>query len=292
MLLPVCGCYGKAAPPEPLPIRREEPRPAAIVRTGAVPLWTEFSGGRIRPVSSPEEAALKPFEPWPLAEYATDIVQWGEYLVIAVNRHGFCLVKEANNGFLELFYLPETEFTPSYTILKVFTFRNKPAFLLYRNDFFVKSGIPPPESKVFTVNDDISGLEAVEIPAFFGFSGVKGWDIEDLFTGTDGAWYFKAIRKDGDPDKISYMRTGNLYSGGEEIMFAAYMRAARTAAEGRQDGADLPAWLPPLPENFVYSSYLPIGGAGVAAWEERESWNTGAAGLLFLRLDSGSVPPP
>jgi hypothetical protein len=285
----ICGCTRKEAPQ----VQNKTLRPTLMIQTGAAPLWVEFEGGTLRPIASPEAAALKPFDPWPLAEYAAGMVQWEDGLAVAVNRRGFWLVKEVENGLLELFFLPETEFAPLYTMLKAFTFQDRPAFLLYRDDFFVERDIPPPYSKVFAVKDDISGLEVVEIPAFSGFPGAEGWDIEDFFADGDGALYFKAIQKAVGSVKIIYIRAETLYVNGEGITLDAYMRAAKMAAAERQDGASgLPAGLPPLPENFIYTTYSQVRGTGLAAWEERESWNIGAVGLLFLRLDSAGAPQP
>jgi hypothetical protein len=288
-LLSICGCSKKAADAPPPPPWEEtedkKPRPTLLARTGEAPLWVEFDGENLTPISSPEAATLKPFVPWPLAEHAAGIVHWGNELAIAVNRRGFWLVKEEAGGLLGLYFLAETEFTPLYTMLKAFIFRGKPAFLLYRDDFFVEHDIPPPSSRVFTIKDDIYGLEAVGIPAFFD---MDGWDIEDFFSLDDGVWYFKAVQKGGEAENIRYMRTGNLSAEGEEITFGTYMQAAMKAAGSREDGAEpseLPSWLPPLPQNFVYTAYSRFGGAGLAAWEERENWNTGAAGLLLLQID-------
>jgi hypothetical protein len=173
---------------------------------------------------------------------------------------------------------------------EAFTFRGKPAFLLYRDDFFVEHDIPPPSSRVFTVKDDISGLELVEIPAFSGFPGAEGWDIEDFFAGGDGSSYFKAVQKGAGVGKINYMKAEDLSIQGEEITFGGYMRAAMQASGGETEydapgpATELPAGLPPLPENFVYTSHSRIGGVNAVAWEERENWNIGAAGIVFLQI--------
>jgi hypothetical protein len=285
LLLNVSSCSEKSAPPEEAPLAEMEarhekkPAPLALVQT---PLWVEFDGENLKPIASPEASALKPFVPWPLAEHAAGIVQWGAYLAIAVNRNGVWLVKESADGLLELYFLRETEVTPLYTMLKTFIFRDKPVFLLHRDDFFVEHDIPPPPLRVFTVKDDISGLEAIEIPAFSGFPGAEGWDIEDFFTAASGSSYFRAVQKNVGLGKISFMRTPSLSDAGEEITFGAYMAAAMEASVGVGTPVSPPG-LPELPENFTYTAYSEIGGVSVAAWEERENWNIGAAGLLFTQ---------
>jgi hypothetical protein len=296
LLLNVFSCSKKTAPPEETQIQHEKyPPPTALVQTGAVPLWVEFDGKNLNPLSSPEAAALKLFVPWTVAEHVTGIVRWGAYLAIAVNRGGVWLVKEAADGLFQLYLLRETQVTPLYTMLEAFNFQGKPAFLLYRDDFFVEHDIPPPLVRAFTVKDDISGLEAVEIPAFSGFSGAEGWDIEDFFTAGgssgDSSSYFKAVKKGVEAEKISYIRTENLSVKGEEITFGAYMSAAMEAAGGSDTASpplELPAGLPALPENFVYTAYSRIAGINVVSWEERENWNIGAAGLLFLPASPAS----
>jgi hypothetical protein len=40
--------------------------------------------------------------------------------------------------------------------------------------------------------------------------------------------------------------------------------------------------LPPLPEQFVYTGIGCSGQALIAAWEEREDWNVGAAGFMVV----------
>ncbi|MDR3356408.1 MAG: hypothetical protein LBO04_04390 [Spirochaetaceae bacterium] len=280
------GCTKKAAPPGPLPqvpqvSGESRARPELLVKAGAAPLWLEFDGEGLRPLSSPEDAALKPLIPWPLAEHAAGIVSWEGGLAIAVNRWGFWLVKDAAGGLFELYFLADKETTPRYTMRRAFTFQGRPAFLLYRDDFFVEHGIPPPAARVLAVKSDVSGLEAVEIPAFSAFPGAEGWDIEDFFTPDGVLWYFKALHKGGGSGKVSYVRAETLSAGGEEIPFDAYIRAAMASAPARQDEAAFPG-LPPLPAGFVYTAYSQTGGACIAAWEEREDWNIGAAGLLVI----------
>ncbi|MDR1363667.1 MAG: hypothetical protein LBJ35_06420 [Spirochaetaceae bacterium] len=311
ILVLVCACSGKTGKT----IQREEAvlaRPTALVDAGAGPVWIEFQGDSIIQISAPENAALKPFTPWPSAEHAAGMVQWEEGLAIAVNRGGFLLARSrgvpnagqdgaapnAGDGDvsrvgLELYFLTEKEFAPLYTMNGAFIFQNKPVFLIYRNDFFGTQENPPPVSRFFTINDDKTGLEPIDIPVFSEFSGEKGWDIEELFNIDESFWYFKAILKGNEADGVNYVRTERLSNtGGEKISPGTYMSAARLAAREKAGVEDesgdiseaappLPPGLPSLPENFVYTLHSRIGSVYITAWEERENWNTGAAGLLF-----------
>lgn len=297
-ILVLCGCSKKddgavsyAVNPDAGTLTRESP--AALIEVENKPVWVEFESNTLRQLDTPENAALNPFKAWPLAEYVVDMVEWQDSIVIAVNRGGFWLVKRSDDGVLELYFLTESKFTPSYTMHSVFFFQKKPVFLIYRNDFFGKNEISPPASRFFTIKDNESGLESINIPVFSKFSGVNDWDIEEIFDTNDGFWYFKAIRKDEKSGAVYYARTMELSApAGEEITASAYMTAAMNAAEpGASDYEETATFsspmsltgLPPLPENFVYTSQSQINGIYITAWEERENWNIGAAGLLFTR---------
>jgi hypothetical protein len=297
LLSGVSGCSARKDPQAEIPTPQnefldecadEEVPPSDLrVQAGVEPLWMEFGGDGLSPISSPQEAALVPFTPWPLAVHAAGIVSWAEGLAIPVNRVGLWLVKEAGDGLFDLYFLPETEILPLYTMLGAFVFQDKPSFLIYRDDFFMNQEVPPPESKFFTITDDVSGLKTVEIPAFSGFPGAEGWDIEGFFT-HDALWYFKAVKKATGIEDVRYVRTESLSVGGNEVSLDVYMTAARKVAlpePAAPDDAppqDIFSGLPPLPENFVYTAHARTGSTRIAVWEEQENWNIGASGILFL----------
>jgi hypothetical protein len=58
----------------------------------------------------------------------------------------------------------------------------------------------------------------------------------------------------------------------------------RGVVAGGEDTASRPGLfsLPPLPEGFVYTRLGLAGTALVAAWEEQDGWNVGAAGFLVI----------
>jgi hypothetical protein len=306
LLVVFCACSKKIdeliqCEPVLLPLSVVSARPTALVEVEEAPVWTEFKENSITKLDTPENAALKPFTAWPSVEYAAGIVEWSGGLAVAVNRAGFLMIQK-RGAMLELYFLTGAEFAP-YTMGGTFIFQGKPVFFIYRNDFFGTGGTPPPISRFFTVKDDKSGMETIDIPVFSEFSGADGWDIEELFDGGD-AWYFKAVLKDGSGGVVRYRKAARLSdTGGEDISQGVYMEAAKFAAQKNygvgddaRDFAENPALspdalllgnLPPLPDNFVYTFHGKIDGVRVTAWEERENWNTGAAGLLFTR-----TPPP
>jgi hypothetical protein len=59
-------------------------------------------------------------------------------------------------------------------------------------------------------------------------------------------------------------------------------RGVRAAGEDSAPRAG-PFSLPPLPEGFVYTRISLVEGVVVAAWEEQEGWNIGAAGFLVIK---------
>jgi hypothetical protein len=308
-LITFCACSKKENIENPAADAADAPRieaisplptPVALIETGVKPLWIEFQADSILPLSSPDAATLKPFTPWPLSEYVVDMIQWNDGLAIAVNRSGFWFAKKRNDSIIELYFLPDKELVPLYTIHRAFIFQNRPAFLLYSDNFFIEQDVLPPVSRVFAIKDDISGLEPIEIPAFSGFSSADGWDIETLFDIPGDLWYFKAVLKSAGTGKVNYVKAAGLSGSGKEISFGEYMDTARAVAKvkySRQEaGAELDEeaygaeyGLPQLPENFTYTAIMRIGDVSVAAWEERDNWNIGAAGLLFLRNISPST---
>jgi hypothetical protein len=60
-------------------------------------------------------------------------------------------------------------------------------------------------------------------------------------------------------------------------------RGIRAAGDDSAPRLDLFS-LPSLPEGFVYTRIGLAGQALVAAWEEQDGWNVGAAGFLILRF--------
>ncbi|GHV60461.1 hypothetical protein AGMMS49587_01790 [Spirochaetia bacterium] len=263
--------------------------PVAILRAGESPLWFELGEGGPRQISGPEEAALSPWTPWPLARHIRDMLTRGGELIAGVNRDGLLLLRPWDGegvGGLALYRIAGTPFWESYTLGSLFFYGETPAALLYRDDHFADPAAPAPAPPVWTLKDGLSGFEGLELPCLGNIPFAEGWEADALRLGSDGLWYYRGIHRQSGGQDIRYYRTADLGQAGEEIYVDAYRAGARTEKEA----ADGEAWiqsfpLPLLPENFVYTGLSLVGDAVFAAWEEQRDWNIGAAGFMVIDMN-------
>ncbi|MDR2741612.1 MAG: hypothetical protein LBB98_05600 [Treponema sp.] len=227
----------------------------AIVKSGEAPLWFEFTADGPDLIPGPAEASEEPFVPWPQARYAAGFAVDGKWrLVMAVNRDGF-LVWEIREDGLGLYRIAGPEAWDPYTAASLFMYRDTPAALLYRDDFFLRDGEKapdPPVVRVWGLGADLLTMGETEIPAFAALSPVDGWDLDVLSLGRDGLWYYRGVHRGASPE-IRYFRTWDLAVPGEASsagvfrnamtpytekdmplpIWAALEEAGRTAGEGK-----------------------------------------------------------
>ena len=344
--------------------------PLYLIKSGGYePFYFEL--GSLGPVliPSPAEASLNPFIPWTHSRYIAgflpvleDEKNREEVLYASVNRGGV-LELRARAGENALYYYPGGESWENFQLTAFFYYRQKPAAVFTREQFFSIDEQAVPSSVVWALSKPF--FEAPDIPALNKSSGV--------ILGKDGSWY---IRKTNAADERSYFRTGDLSQPGQEINAELYLEASspleitssscpallawalseaerllgspciaavvspefpakrffgsggtisanedaefprevsgyyRLSVSGREELAvvlfpdgrgvysrggagaikDGHFALPPLPPgSFAYTGVSLLGeGSGsflVAAWEEQENWNIGAAGFLLLEID-------
>ncbi|MDR2102776.1 MAG: hypothetical protein LBP42_01595 [Treponema sp.] len=348
--------------------------PLAILEPGNAPLWFELGAEGPLLINAPGAASLTPFEPWPLARYAAGFLFRGDDLFLAVNRDGFLIFTPrrgegsgAVRDGLALYRAADPLFWQRYTLGAFFFYRDFPAALLYRNDFFADPAAEAPSPRVWGLVPGTPYPAALELPAFDAFPPGAGWDIDALRQGQDGRWYYRGVQNPAASPAPRYLRTADLSQPGEETSLAAFQESARpeslaeappllrlvleeafklsgssrfqTAAVlfpglsgprrfspdsalnfsdedlielsgyyrdagtgtlpdalailedgrgiyGKDRGAGFeigPFVLPPLQEGFVYTGAAPAGTALIAAWEEQQGWNVGAAGFMVLK---------
>ncbi|MDR1176881.1 MAG: hypothetical protein LBK83_15580 [Treponema sp.] len=292
------GCSGgknsEMPPEDSSPVYRDTLHPDYIIEAGKYPLWFEFSAEGLRAISSPTEASLTPFKPWPLARHVLSILKHGGELTMVINREGFIVVSPAPGlspefvqaagplskpaEALALYLCTDPEFWDSYTTAAAFMYQGSPAALLYRDDFFTENTVPAPRPRVWTPDIVSHRPIPLAVPALDALSPSEGWDIDSMSRGDDGYWYFRAVRKPELQPLIQFYRSKDLETEAETSSQAEFRNSFTHEAENSVPDPGLP----PLPAGFVYTAKGLSGGVVVAAWEEQEGFNIGAAGLMLV----------
>jgi hypothetical protein len=215
----------------------------------------------------------------------------GEALYLAVNRDSLLAFLPREGGELGLYRFTGTEYWESYTVGNLLAYDGKPALFFYRDDTFAEPAASPPSPPVLALfsGSGHAGLGPLEIPALADIPFAEGWEADILQSGADGLWYYRGVRRNNGGREIRYFRGGALSRRGEEIGAWTYRNSqapgvppGEASAGGLGETGITP--LPPLPEQFTYTRTARLGDLIVAAWEEQEDYNIGAAGFMVVRL--------
>ena len=256
----------------------------ALLETGENPIWFEFGPQGPVHIQSPETASLEAYVPWPQARFVVDIMEWEGFLVMAVNRDGFLVLgsadeagagREAASVTRALLYRVSGEFWSPYTIESFFIWRDFPAVLLYRNDFFAELAAPSLRPQVFMLDKSSPVPVGAQIPALERFPAGENWEAEVLRQGPGGYWYYRMREKGGLQNQTAYFRVLDLEGEGVKISPAQW-RDSFPAYDRELDTNSLPA----LPEGFAYTGLAFLRGLVLASWEERLEAGIGAAGFM------------
>jgi len=257
----------------------------ALLRTGVNPIWFELGPGGPSLIESPATAALTPYAPWPHARFVTGLQMWGGFLVMAVNRDGFLILGTASEPTeLILYRVADNAFWDLYTTESFFIWEDRPAVLLYRNDFFSALSAPPLASQIFT----LSKSSPIPVPASVGaFENLPAhWEVEVVRRGSDGFWYIRMREKGQAQNSTAYFRTGDLAIEGARISIDEWRNSDTRGSDST--GANFDAGhfsLPALPDGFAYSNVTLLGNVLVASWEEQFDAVIGSAGFMVMALN-------
>jgi hypothetical protein len=149
-------------------------------------------------------------------------------IILGINREGFLAFApwtEGENGGIALYRIDNGAYWKDYSVESLFVLDSMPAALLYRDDYFIDSVLPPPSPRVWGL--DAAGMEPLIVGAFEGLAPEDGWDIEALLQGPDDRWSYRAIRKSGGLRGIGYFSAGDLSLPGEASTQGAMQNASR-----------------------------------------------------------------
>jgi len=214
--------------------------PAAVLQAGKYPLWFQFTDDGPVLIESIEDACLSAaFIPWPLARHIRFILARDNEIMMAVNRDGFiCLLpwqgaslqngKRGSDG-IGLYRLPGGEYWQNYTLGSFFLLGEdrKPLALLYRDDRFIDSDQPIPQSRLWTFDLQAASPYTMAMLALDDFPSEKDWNIDTLRRGSDAYWYFRAIRKTEAQPEIRMLRTSDFTMPGEQVSLGAFQSSAK-----------------------------------------------------------------
>ena len=190
----------------------------ALLETGENPLWFELGPEGPGLIESPAEAGMAPYVPWPNARFVIDMEAWEDFLVMAVNRDGFYIlgpVAEKGSDRVVLYRVSGRSFWNFYTAESFFIWKQKPAVLLYRNDFFEEPTAPPLTQQVYILEKSSPVPLETSVPAFENFP--SGWEAEAVRKGPDSFWFYRIKDKNKADGEILYFRTADLAETGEKI---------------------------------------------------------------------------
>ena len=211
----------------------------AILKTGAYPIWFEFSGGPaesgVRQINSPAEATLADFTPWPLAYYSAGMLvskdeSGSAFLTMAVNRYGFIIaIPDAVPGAdqtVELYSAANPSGWDSYSVASFFLYNEKPSVLLHRDNFFSTTEGPPPEYPVQAIDASNPVPVGISLPALDILLSENQWEAEAINPGPDNAWYYRVIQSGKSRPETAYYRTADLSQPGVKINQGEYRNSS------------------------------------------------------------------
>ena len=242
----------------------------ALLKTGENPLWFEFGAAGPVLIESPASASLAPFTPWPYARFVTTMQLWGSYIVMAVNRDGFLSLglndaktansrtnapgrldinlldapSESNAGEAVLYRIADSGLWSQYTAESFFFWENKPAVLLYRNDFFADLSAPPLAPQVYVLDKASPVPLGADIPALEKFPPGPSWEAEVLSRGSGGNWYYRMKEKGEAQNETAYFRAEDLAGDSKRISFGEWRDSIKPEAFGA-----IPAYLSAMIKN-------------------------------------------
>ena len=261
--------------------------PLAVLHTCEYPLWFQLTESGPVHIEFIEDAAFSsPLVPWTYAPHIRFMEKQGGDLILAVNRDGFLKIsvntadfQGADRSGIAVYRFSGGEFFKSYTAGGFVFYNSQPVIILYLDDRFMDTDLPPPQPRAWTFNMNSNSIFPIDIPVLRLFPEDDGWDIDTLRLADDTFFYYRAVNKKNTNQAVHMYRTGDL---GEPVKGAEISIDVFYNSMPRKIEINHPS-LPALPEGFVYTGIEMIGGSLFASWEEQADYSIGAAGFMVVK---------
>ena len=203
----------------------------ARLKAGANPIWFEFTDSRSSgygnpgQISSPAEASLAEFTPWPFARNSAGMLAFGNNIVLGINRFGFLVFGPDTDKSTAVMYSVPDSTWDDYSIASVFMFEQNPAVLLYRDDFFDIPKEEPPQYPVMILDEKYPAPAGI-ITGFLKFIFDNDLEANLLRKGVDNTWYVRCRKTNEYPSEAEFFRTVDLIALPEKISQAAFRNSS------------------------------------------------------------------
>jgi hypothetical protein len=207
------------------------------------------------------------------------MLKTGDSVIAALNQAGFVRFEgdDHNKGEITLSFIPVNGAWKNYTVGGFFLDNNMPVAVIYSDSFFSKAPQPAPTERLWSLDLATNSLNRQESSAFAAVPGKEDWNINTCFPGGGKIW-FEAVRNLNGGQETRYYSAASLESDAEACSFALFKNASVVYNDNKK--CDVSS-LPQLPEGFSWDYVEPLGSSIIAAWEERQDWNVGAAGFMI-----------
>jgi hypothetical protein len=260
----------------------------AVLQAGDVPLWFQLTEDEPVLIEAIEDAVFsRALVPWPLALHVRFLQEKDGEVIMAVNRDGFMNFtyiseKQAEEGKsaregVAMYRFPDKNFK-QYSIGGFVFYKQSPVVLLYLDDRFLDPVITPPDSRTWSFDMTSNNPFPVKIPVLEHYPVQEKWEVDTLRQGSDGFFYYRIVKKEGNMAVFHMLRTEDLDHAGKEISIEVFYSFAPRVSEISNPS------LPLLPEGFSYTAIGRVGDNLIASWEEQEDYSIGAAGFVVIKV--------
>lgn len=199
------------------------------ITPGPDPRWFEVADRGPVSISSPDQASLVPFTPWPLARRIAGMVVQGDRIVGAINREGFLTLQGGSEagaaGPLRGTWISDRELWSQYSVGTVFSYKGSPSVFLYRDHFFTDPKVSILPSPVRSLVPGELKVKTLDLTFLSDLGSSEQWEADSLVADSDDRWFLRAGRTIKNAGERRFLVSPSLDSPGTETNQGAFRNA-------------------------------------------------------------------